>query len=109
MPNMERDGGDPMSLYTDLVRQRVVGDPEARLGAELLGRYLAARARLDGLAPDATADWRLAALLEYDTALVLLCRALGLPDPDGIDVEAGDGGRRRAEKAVAVRLPGLAQ
>ncbi|HEV2370301.1 MAG TPA: hypothetical protein VGR90_10530 [Acidimicrobiales bacterium] len=97
-----------MTVYSELLRDRLQAGAgtEERSASDLLAE-LVGRRSLESAVTDSGASAALLDNLDYDAALVRLCRRLGVgqqltdpfPPPDA---------RRQAEEALAARLPGLA-
>ncbi len=93
-----------MTIYLELLRLTV--ESETRSDASVDQLLSEALVRREALAPPAKADTHLAAQLAYDSALVRLCRRLGVETQllsDSSTVSA----RPSTEQALASILPGF--
>lgn len=99
-----------MTVYSELLQARLESDgdePELPL-AELVADVVARRCAAARSRPPSGPGGDLATNLEYDAALVRLCRRIGVTESLTGSSPAPDA-RRTAEDAVAARLPGLAE
>lgn len=93
-----------MTVYAELLKLALAEHAEHQPSVdEMVSEVLARR---QGLAVAGDAATRLAASLAYDTAIVHLCRRLGVEN-DLTGATAGPEARRRAERALAAMLPKL--
>lgn len=101
-----------MTVYTELLRERLGRSPEGRPVGALVAELLVRRARLvspsggPGSLPRAAGAGpeRLAELLDYDECLVRLCDQLGVRH-DMLEPFAPPNARHEAERALTRRLP----
>ncbi len=93
-----------MTIYLELLRLTV--ESETRYDASVDQLLSEARARREALTPPAKADTHLAAQLAYDSALVRLCRRLGV-ETQLLSDSSNVSTRPSTEQALASILPGF--